>query len=367
VDDLRARVAVRKRLRARRRLMAAGVAVAAMAVVVVPLLDRPDDRPTRVVAGPEPAPGATTTVPVGFVPGVPVSSRLEYSVPPGWETVFADSHRLVVATRPLSDRDRELALLGRTDAAFTGLPNDAVVVAVGLDSLEARSGTDWDGTSLDPKPYAVAEQQALPGGIKVRRGVVESGVRVTTYAGGAAPSTRLQEADDLAGGIRRVTTGDPSVRPPPPPPGSTVGLPGGPLPVPEQGLPEVARTGAGSTGLVLVAGQDCAYLRRADAQLDLPAHRPEAGACGARPPGTGIAALGQPVLLMGGPGTEWRSAVILRAGPAVRSVSARTADGRSVAATLGEDGWGMAVSTGRLFLLTAFDAAGRPVAEAFVK
>jgi hypothetical protein len=55
----------------------------------------------------------------------------------------------------------------------------------------------------------------------------------------------------------------------------------------------------------------------------------------------------------------------MRVGSDVRTVSARTADGRTFAAVLGADGWGVAVGPGRIVGLTAVDAAGRQV-EAFV-
>jgi len=49
----------------------------------------------------------------------------------------------------------------------------------------------------------------------------------------------------------------------------------------------------------------------------------------------------------------------------VRTVSARTSDGRTFPAVLGNDGWGVAIGPGRIVGLIALDSAGRQVA-AFV-
>lgn len=388
VAELHRRVEARRRRRTRRRAVLAAMAAVLAVVAVVPLLDRPSPSPSQVLAGPGPTPapatevvpgpgppadpgsGATTpTTPLEFVAGEPVRSRIDLPVPEGWQTLSVDTDRRLVGTRPLSEADRALAVLARADLGFTAFPADGVVVAVGYDPLQAKYGTDWDGTPIDNgPPLALGAERTLPGGVRVRRGdVPQSIMRIASYAGPAAPAARLREAEAIVAGITRVRTGDPSVRPSPPPVGSRPGLPGGPLPVAEEGLPEVARTGTGPSALVVVAGSDCAYVRQADAQTFLPTHQPLGGACGTRPAGAAVDAVGSPVLLMGGPGAPPATAVIIRAGPGVRSVSARLVDGRSVPAVLGADGWGVAVGDGRIVGITAIDAAGRRSPETLVR
>lgn len=357
----------------------ASLAGVAAVVAAIPLVDRPSSEPVRVVAGPDttipgvalPVPAAdptSTTIPIEFVAGQPLSTRLDYQVPMGWQKLFVAGERLLLATRPLPEADRALALLARDDAAFTSFPADAVVVAVGGDPTEAKGTLAADGTLVLPGPaYGLGPEKVLTGGIRVRRGdVPQSGVKIASYAGPSAPADRLREAEAIASGLRLVRTGDPSVRPEPPPPGSRPGLPTGTLPVPESGLPEVARTSASGSTLVLVAGQDCAYLRWADAQTSLPAYQPLAGGCGTRPSGTVIETFGQPVLVMRGPGTQPSTVVIFRTGPNLARFSARLADGRTVNASIGIDGWGLVASDGRIVGVGGTDTQGRAVAETLV-
>jgi hypothetical protein len=357
----------------------AALAGVAAVVTAIPLVDRPSDEPVRVVAGPDTTvPGATvpappadptsTTVPFEFVAGQPLGTRLDYQVPPGWLKLFAVGEQLVLATRPLSDADRALALLARNDAAFTAFPADAVVVAVGGDPTEAKGTLAADGTLVLPGPaYGLGPEKVLAAGVRVRRGdVPQSIVRIASYAGPSAPANRLREAETIASGLRLVRIGDPAVRPEPPPPGSRPGLPAGALPVPESGLPEVARTGASGSTLVLVAGKDCAYLRWADAQTSLPSYQPLAGGCGTRPSGTFIETFGQPVIAMRGPDTQPSTVVIFRTGPSLARVSARLADGRTVNASLGADGWGLVASDGRIVAVSGVDTQGRAVPETLV-
>jgi len=136
--------------------------------------------------------------------------------------------------------------------------------------------------------------------------------------------------------------------------------------VPETGLPEVARVAASGSTLLLVAGSDCAYLRWVDAQPASPGYQSLAGACGTRPTGTAIAPLGAALSVMRGPGTTPSTVAIFRAGPQVRMVAARLADGRAVPATVNADGWGLVASDGRIVALTGVDASGRPVPEQLV-
>lgn len=366
VAELHRRVAERRWRRRRGRVACTCFAVTIVSIVAIPLIGRSADRPTRVAAGPDATlPLAPTTSALVFVPGIPIDTRLEYSVPGGWQTIFSDGHRLIVSTRPLSDSDKELALLARADASFSALIPDNVVVVVGFDRLEGKYGTNRDGTPIDPGPaYALGAERQLPGGVRFRRGdVPQSILRIASYAGPAAPANRLREAEAIAAGIRQVRIGDPSVAPPPPT-GSTVALPGGSLSVAEGGLPEVARAGPAGSSVSVLAGSDCAYMR-------FTASVPErdgalAAGCVARPTGSDIAVVGLAAELTALPGSEASTAVILRAGPAAVTVFARTADGRSYAAVLGADGWGVAVGPGRIVGLGVLDAAGRSLAEAFV-
>ena len=223
VEDLRRRVAVRRRRRAlgRAAFGAAGAAVAvAAAMAMAPLLDRSPDGLTQVVAGPDTAPTTTSPGTLEFVAGQPIRNRLDVTVPSGWETLFALGDRVVLATRQLSESDRALALLARNDVAFSSaFPVDAVVVVVGGGPVEAKYTTGADGAMVAPGPaYALGPERVLAGGVRVRRGdVPQSGVKIAAYAGPSAPATRLAEAETIAAGLRLVKTGDPSVRPPPPP------------------------------------------------------------------------------------------------------------------------------------------------------
>lgn len=365
VEELHQRAEGRRRRRIRHRVVLTGLATVVAAVALMPLVDRPSDRPTQVVAGPDGAAAPTTTLAREFTAGVPSGIRLDFQVPDGWTTLFAQGDRMVVATGPLSESDRALALLARDDVSFTAFPADGVVVVVGGDPTQAKYQQGADGSTAGPGPaYALGEEQVLAGGVRVRRGdVPQSGVRIASYSGPAAPASRRQEAEDIATGLRLVNTGDPSVRPRPPPPGSRPGFPQGTLPVPETGLPEVARTASSGSTLVLVAGSNCAYLRWVDAQPELPGYRSLSGGCSPRPSGTGMDALAGAVPVMRGPGTIPFTAVMIRMGTQVRRVSARLADGATVPAAVGADGWALVAAPGRIVALTGIDAEGRPVPE----
>jgi hypothetical protein len=376
VEGLRRRVDVRRR---RRRTVWTALAGMAAVAVAVPLVNRPSDEPVRVIAGPDttvpgvmltvPAADATTTTtPFEFVAGQPLGTRLDYQVPMGWQKLFVEGERLLLATRPLSEADRALALLARNDAAFTSFPADGVVVAVGGDPMEAKGTMAADGTLVLPgPPYGLGPEKVLAGGVRVRRGdVPQSIVRIASYAGPSAPADRLAEAEIIASRLSLVRTGDPAVRPPPPPVGSRPGMPTGPLPVAEAGLPEVARVTATGMTLVLVAGQDCAYLRPLDAQPSQPGYQPLGGACGSRPAGSTIAAIGHPIPVMGPPGTERSTVTIFRSGPSIARFTARLADGRTVSPAMGTDGWAVLAVTGTVVAVRATDVQGRAVPEQLV-
>ncbi len=346
VEELHRRVGVRRRRRARRRSLAAGLAAVAMSIAVVPILHRADDQPTRIATVPAPA--------------IPAGPRLEYSLPEGWQTLYAEGNRLAVATDALSDRDRELALLTRSDASFRDLPPDAVVVAVGADPLDVKYGTNWDGSVINAGPaYGLGPERVLAGGVRFRKGdVPQSIVQIASYAGPDAPASRLREAEAVAASIRLVGAG--GTAPPAPPAGSASGASAAP-----QALKEVARAGTGPSSVVLEADADCAYFRPAGSQPHQQGHDRLGGGCGTRPAPGAIATIGSAVLVWGEPGTAPSSATAMRVGPDVKSVSARTADGRTFPAALGATGWGVAVGPGRIVGLTAIDSAGRQT-ESFV-
>ena len=369
VEALHERVEGRRRRRIRQRMVLAGVAAVVATVALVPLVDQRSDRPTQVVAGPDPAAApTTTTLAREFTAGVPSGTRLDFQVPEGWTTLFALGDRMLVATRPLTESDQALALLARDDVSFGAFPADGVVVVVGGDPTQAKYQQRADGSTVAPGPaYGLGDERLLAGGVRVRRGdLPQSGVRIASYAGPAAPASRRGEAEDIAAGLRLVRTGDPSVRPPPPPPGSRPGLPQGTLPVPEAGLPEVARFAAGGSTLVLVAGSNCAYLRWVDAQPELPGHQPLTGGCTPRPSGTGMEDLNGALPVIRVPGMTPSTVVMIRIGTQVREVSARLADGATVAATIGVDGWALVAAPGRIVALTGTDAAGQPVPAVLV-
>ena len=120
VEELRRRVGVRRRRRNRGRAALGALAAGVVAIGAVPLLDRSTGTRTQVVAGPGLAsPSPPTTAGHEFVAGQQLGTRLEVTVPPGWQTLLAAGERIVLATRPLSDADRALAELARNDVAFS--------------------------------------------------------------------------------------------------------------------------------------------------------------------------------------------------------------------------------------------------------
>lgn len=331
--------------------------------VILPLLSRSGARRVSVGAGPTP----TTGKPTGK--GGPYSTRLDYPIPPGWQTLFDQDDRLVVATQVLSPSDQALALLARSDVAFDAFPSAAVVVVVGFDPIAAKYGTGPDGKTIDPGPqYDLGSEQVLAGGVRARHGDIPSSIlRIASYAGRAAPAARLQEARAIAQGIRLTPIGDPSTPGAPPPVGSTPGFPTGPLPVPDNGLPVVATVPVGGLSVTLRAKYDCAYLRLATAQQSF------AGACATRPSGPTLTLAGNADLIDGPPplpGTtvaaRSNTAVIFRAGPGVAAVTAHFAEGGEATAVVTADGWGIAAGQGRIFELTGVDANGGPLPQLIV-
>ncbi|MDQ6615646.1 MAG: hypothetical protein M3083_13125 [Actinomycetota bacterium] len=369
VSELWRRVDARRRGRRRRRTVLAGVVAVAVFAVVVPMLGRAGGRRINVNAGQ----GATPTNQGGK--GVPSGTRLDFAVPAGWQTLFAQGTEIVVGTTTLSSSDLALALLARDDAAFEAFPANGVVVVVGLDPVQAKYLTTPSGANIGPGPaYDLGPAQTLTGGVQVRRGdIPQSILRIASYAGPRAPADRLQQAQTIAQGLRLVATGDPSVPGPRPPAGSSIAFPSGPLPVPDNGPPVVAAPPTGGMTLTLTAKSDCGYLHVANAQQAI------AGACLARPAAPTATVAGRAVLLPGlppspassgggsRPKTGTPTAVMFRVGTGVHAVTARFTDGGSVAAVIGSDGWGLAVGQGRIFALTGTDWTGRSTPPAFVQ
>ena len=122
--------------------------------------------------------------------------------------------------------------------------------------------------------------------------------------------------------------------------------------VPEASLTEVARASASGSTLLLVADQDCAYLRWLDAESPL------AGGCATHPTGHFVETFGQPVLV-----SDNVTAAILRAGPSMARFSARLADGRTTTGAMSADGWALVVADGRIVGVSGIDTHGRSVPE----
>ena len=363
VAELRRRVESRRSRRIRGRGAVVSMVVVVVVAVILPLLSRSGARRVSVGAGPTP----TTAKSTGR--GVPYSTRLDYSIPAGWQTLFDRDDRLVVATQALSASDLALALLARSDVVFNTFPTTAVLVVVGFDPLSAKYGTGPDGKVIDPGPANdLGSEQILTGGVQARHGDIPSSIlRIASYAGPAAPADRLQEARAIAQGIRLIATGDPSVPGPPPALGSTVGFPTGPLPVPDNGLPVVATVPVSGLTVTLRAKDNCAYLRLATAQQSF------AGACATRPSGPTLTLAGNANRIEGPPpipGTvaapRSSTAIIFRVGPGVAAVTAHFAEGGTAIAILTADGWGIAAGQGRIFELTGVDDNGGPLAQVVV-
>ena len=114
-----------------------------------------------------------------------------------------------------------------------------------------------------------------------------------------------------------------------------------------------AATPANGSTLVLVADQNCAYLRSQDATLG--------GGCATRPTDHFVETFGAPVQV----GNQ--SATIVRGGPMMARYSARLADGRTVDGALGPHGWAMVVTDGHIVGVSGFDAQGHGVPEWIVR
>jgi hypothetical protein len=121
------------------------------------------------------------------------------------------------------------------------------------------------------------------------------------------------------------------------------------------GLPEVAQAPAGSATLVLIADENCAYLRWQGADTTL------GGGCATRAAEHSVQTFAAPIEAGG------QNATIVRGGPSMAGFSARLADGRTVDGALGAHGWAMVVTDGRIVGVSGFDAQGQGVPEWIVR
>jgi hypothetical protein len=121
------------------------------------------------------------------------------------------------------------------------------------------------------------------------------------------------------------------------------------------GLPEVAQAPADGSTLVLVADQNCAYLRWQGENTTL------GGGCATGAADHSVQTFGAPVQV----GDQ--TATILRGGPAMARYSARLADGRTIDGVLGAHGWAVVVTDGRMVGVSGFDAQGLGVPEWIVR
>lgn len=376
MEELERRVAVRQRQRARKRAAALVVVLAVLGSL--PVLAGLREGDTVVDTGPIQQPVTPTTLQSSG------PSRVQAIVPSGWEQLHAEGERLVVATRPLSDRDLRLALLARDDVVFGSFPADAVVFVVGSDRFVAKytlgevgrtvtggKETIRGGITGTPGPAnGLGEEKVLAGGVRVRRGdVPRSGVLLAAYAGPRAPAERMAEAESIAASVRLQAFTGPVPPPPPGPPGFDSGVPK----VPEERMQPVAATSVGGLGVGLLAAEGCAVVRIAASQQSI------GGGCRDRPSPeepvsvvSSTLAMAPPPFFPGGPGPGSSAApvtpvvVVVRVAPEVRTVRALLVDGGTVDAVLGPDGWGLVATAGRPYLLEAYDGRGRVIAETAV-
>ena len=378
LEDLERRLVARCQ---RRRHRVVGVLILLVLVGALPVLVSRRDRPTTVHTGPAEQP------PGEVIPDGPKRLRVEAEVPSGWQELFSEGERLVLATRPLSERDLRLALLARDDAVFSTFPPDGVVFVVGGDRLTPKytfgevgrsfsNGTETvqGGVVGTPGPAnALGEEKQLAAGVRVRRGdVPQSGVLLAAYRGANAPSPAMREAEAIAATVRLVPTADPA---PPPPPGSRPGFDSGVPPVADDRLRTVGTADVNGLTLSLDAGDGCAVVRSGASRQAV------AGGCAERPAAGALAtvavtvtpALPAPPPAAGQSGPQPGSVaasqvmiVVVRAGEDARRIKGVLVGGGTIEATPGADGWALFATTARPYLVEAHDSRGRVIAEASV-
>jgi hypothetical protein len=345
--------------------------------------------------------------PVPLVTSVPVPPRIQLDVPAGWERLLADGDQLVVATRPLGERDLLLARLARADAAFSNFPHDGVAFVVGGDRLQAKyvGGVTMTGevtsSASAPAPlaapgspgtpgsastpatqaavsapltgpgpeFALGETRSLAGGVKARFGdLPRSPAVLAAYIGAAAPAEAVRQAEAMAASVRYPQVTQAEL--PPPPPNSRPGFDAGPVDVPDDRLTTAASVRATGRTFTLSVGDGCSVVTVSGSNQRV------AGACPKTVAPEGLVVVGLPTgvqflpppLPPSQPASTWRpisqTVVMLRAGPTVQKVRAILVDGSKVDAALGAGGWGIAATDGRIFLLEAYDRGGELVAQA---
>jgi hypothetical protein len=373
VDELERRVVARRRRRTQTRLAAAVVVL--LLAASVPVLAGWRDRGTVVETGPIGRPPGP-----GLVTDAPRPPRVQADIPPGWETLVADGERLVLATRPLDERDVALAVLARDDAVFEAFPADGVALVVGSDRFVAKYTMGEVGRTVEngvetvrgaitggPGPAnGLGEPKSLPGGVRVRRGdVPQSTAILASYAGPAAPADAVRQAEAIAASVRLRPLTAEQMRPPPP--GSRPGFDGGQPDVPDERLRTVATSQARGVTVTFQVGDGCAIVRSSAYS------QPAAGGCApARPDDRGLATVLSANLLglpFGPPPgatsvpAEWTMVVAARAGADIRTVKAVLVDGRKIDAAVDPDGWAFVAADGRVYFLEGYDAQGRLVVE----
>ncbi len=139
----------------------------------------------------------------------------------------------------------------------------------------------------------------------------------------------------------------------------------------------VASTNVDGLVVRLLAGEGCALVRAGSSQQAF------GGGCGQRPSSppavslvTSTLALGPPSLPPPWAGTSVGTTatvrpdraivVVARVTSEVQAVRALLVDGESADAVLGPEGWALVATTGRPYLLEAYDGGGRRVGEVLV-
>lgn len=323
--------------------------------------------------------------------GARTSPRVQLDVPPGWQTLHAAGERLVVATRPLEERDLQLALLARPDPVFIAFPPGGAVFVVGSDRMQAKYVSDPSQAVRTPTPGGEAVQAgppagpgpefglgpaaSLPGEVTVRRGdLPRSGVVLAAYLGSQAPASAMPQMEAMAAGVRLPPPDRAGV--PPPPPGSRPGFDSGGVPVPDDRLRAVASVTTPGVTYTVRADGDCAVVTSSISPQPLTGGCAAAAAAGAPPAVVSAYVVRIPTLppppgqsgpSSGVPGPErWPGTmlVLVRSAPDAGRLTAALVDGRIVDVVGGSGGWGLVATDGRAFLVEVRDEGGKVVAQA---
>lgn len=348
-------------LRRRRRLMeGAGAIVAGVALLAVGM--------TLTSVSPRQAPNVVFEQPP---PPLPKGWKrthlgpLTVDHPSGWSVQRSTDEntqepQVVLANRPLADRDIDLAYLVRDDARFSrALPRDVVVFVVGSDYITAPP--DPDGAlgraKTLPRPAGFDDD------VVVRKGSVPSSIlHMAAYVGPEAPARTQRVLDVVAS---RVRLEELDLDPGPPPPDWAVPAGGDtpddpvftePWPIQvETRLPYGERLAVrtkGDCAVVTVERGDERNKMITDRRCELgPRTRHIEGVIGALsegpPPDPGA-----------DPTTETdQHLVVARMSPEVARVRAELTDGRTAAVII-NNGWALTLAPTRVFRLVALDEKG---------